>query len=162
MYTNKNYLCSWLAFMFHERLCSRFRILMAVTLILLSTTSDGHLVPSQAVRRPSLRSDSSLSSNALREYIVYSLVEGPSMDSENEKIRLHLGMISAPADVQEYGGDHTGVEFWRVKMNDIQRTAFMSANPKVGQTPLEEDSRGNPEANEREGSNPREHPVLIS
>lgn len=76
------------------------------------------------------------------------------MDSENEKIRLHLGMISAPANVQEYGGDHTGVEFWRVKMNDIQRTAFMSANPKVGQTPAKKGSCGKTVANEREDSNP--------
>ena len=41
-------------------------------------------------------------------------------------------MILSSADVQEYGGAYTGVEFWRAKMSDIQRVAFMSANPKVG------------------------------
>lgn len=106
---------------------------IVVALILMNTTSGGQLIPSsQAMQSSSVPSNTSLSANALKVYIIYSFVGGPSPNAENEKIRLHLGMMLYPADVQEYGGDYTGVEFWRVKMDDIQRTAFTSANPKVG------------------------------
>ena len=109
--------------------------LLLVALQLLNAISSGQLVvPSvpSAQESPvqSLPSNNS-SSNALREYVIYSVVDGPSRDADNERIRLHLGMILAPADVHEYGGAYTGVEFWRVKMSDMQRTAFVSANPKV-------------------------------
>lgn len=43
-------------------------------------------------------------------------------------------MMLPSADLQEYGGVYTGVEFWRAKMNDVQYTAFISAIPTVGQT----------------------------
>lgn len=41
-------------------------------------------------------------------------------------------MVVAPADVREYGGSYTGVEFWRVNMNDNQFRAFTAAIPNVG------------------------------
>ena len=115
-----------------ENVSSKFTILL-VALQLLSALSSGQLVvpSSQGSPTQSSPSNETLSSNALREYVIYSVVDGPSRDTDNERIRLHLGMILAPADVQEYGGEYTGVEFWRVKMSDMQRTAFASANPKV-------------------------------
>ena len=70
-------------------------------------------------------------SNPLKEYVIYSSVEGPTRDTDNERIRLHLGMVLAPAHVQEFGGDYTGIEFWRVMMSDTQRAAFVGANPTV-------------------------------
>ena len=110
---------------------SNFALLL-VALQLVNAISSGQLVVPSAQESPeqNLPSNNS-SSNALREYVIYSVVDGPSRDADNERIRLHLGMILAPADVQEYGGEYTGVEFWRVKMSDTQRTAFVSANPKV-------------------------------
>ena len=115
-----------------ENVSSKFTILL-VALQLLSALSSGQLVvpSSQGSPTQSSPSNETLSSNALREYVIYSVVDGPSRDTDNERIRLHLGMILALADVQEYGGEYTGVEFWRVKMSDMQRTAFASANPKV-------------------------------
>ena len=111
--------------------CSNLTLLL-VALQLLNAISSGQLVVPSAQDSPeqSLPSNN-LSSNALRDYVIYSVVDGPSRDADNERIRLHLGMILAPADVQEYGGEYTGVEFWRAKMSDTQRTAFVSANPKV-------------------------------
>lgn len=41
-------------------------------------------------------------------------------------------MMLPPADVQEYGGVYTGIEFWHAKMNEVQYTAFISAIPTVG------------------------------
>ena len=117
---------------FYESVGSRFGILLLVALILIDTLSGGQLTPSsRAFQKPPVLSNTSLSSKAVKTYIVYSFVDSPSLDSENEKIRLHLGMILAPADVQEYGGYYTGVEFWCVKMNDMQRAALMSAFPRV-------------------------------
>ena len=108
-------------------------ILLLLALQLFITISSGQLVvPStQGSPEQSAPFNTSLSSNARKEYVIYSIVDGPSPDADNENIRLHLGMILAPADVQEYGGGYTGVEFWRVRMSDMQRTAFASANPKV-------------------------------
>ena len=107
--------------------------LLLVLLQLLNVLVSGQLVvpSSQGSPPQSSPSNESLSSNALKDYVIYSVVDGPSRDTDNERIRLHLGMILAPADVQEYGGEYTGVEFWRVKMSDMQRTAFARANPKV-------------------------------
>lgn len=128
-----------LALLFHGSPCSRFSIVITVALVLLITTSGGQLIPSsQAAGQPSLQSNKSLSSSVpkdLKDYVIYSFMESPSSDSENEKVRLHLGMMLAPADVQEYGGDYTGVEFWRVAMNDIQHAAFTSSNPRVSARP---------------------------
>ena len=110
---------------------SNFALLL-VALQLLNAISSGQLVVPSAQESPEQSLPSyNLSSNALKDYVIYSVVDGPSRDADNERIRLHLGMILAPADVQEYGGQYTGVEFWRVKMSDTQRTAFVSANPKV-------------------------------
>ena len=117
----------WLQF-----ICSSFNTAMIVALIFLHSLSDSHVIPSsQALQKHSLPSNTTLSENALKVYIIYSFVQGPSSDTENEKIRLHLGMLLAPTDVQEYGGEYTGVEFWRVKMSNVQRTAFASAIPRV-------------------------------
>lgn len=71
-------------------------------------------------------------------------------------------MLLGPADVQEYGGDYTGVEFWRVKMNDMQRTAFKSANPLVGVIFTWKAFCGMAIADESQGPNSREHPAFIS
>ena len=126
-----------------------------VALILMNTHSGGQLIPSsQAMQISSVPSNTSLSANALKVYVIYSFVGGPSPDAENEKIRLHLGMMLYPADVQEYGGDYTGVEFWRVKMNDIQRTALTSANPKVGVVYAKQGHCEEVIADEHEGPNP--------
>ncbi len=119
----------------HESLGSRFRVVLLVALLLLNTFSHSQLISSpQPFQDPSLRFNRSLSSNDLKVYIVYSFIGGSFPDSRNEKIRLHLSMILSPADAQEYGGHYTGVEFWRVKMNNMQRTALMSAFPTVGLT----------------------------
>lgn len=105
-----------------------------IVLLILYTVSSGQLIPPhQALRDIPLVSNTSTSSNALKTYIIYSFVDGPSLDSKNEEIRLHLEMMLSPADLQEYGGAYTGVEFWRVKMTDMQYTAFTSANPRVSQ-----------------------------
>lgn len=114
----------------HKHLCSNFNIVIVALIVLLNTFSSGQLVPSSNGSSEQT-SPSNTSSDALKEYVIYSIVEGSSPDSDNEKVRLHLGMILAPAYVQEYGGEYTGVEFWRVIMSDTQRVAFMSANPKV-------------------------------
>ena len=111
-------------------LCSKLNIVFFALVVLLNTLSSSQLVPSSHVSsRQTLPSNTS--SDAIKEYVIYSIVEGSSQDSDNERVRLHLGMILAPTDVQEYGGEYTGVEFWRVIMSDTQRVAFMSANPKV-------------------------------
>ena len=105
-----------------------------IALVILNTVSNGQLIPPpQALRDLPLPSNTSTSSNALKTYIIYSFVDGPSLESKNEEIRLHLEMMLSPVDLQEYGGEYTGVEFWRVKMTDIQYTAFTRANPRVSQ-----------------------------
>ena len=120
------------ALLFCKSRCSKFAILY-VAFLLLIKLSTCQLVPSsQNSTRQTTSSNETFPSNALKEYVIYSIVEGPSQDSDNERIRLHLEMLLAPVYVEEYGGDHTGVEFWHVKMNDLQRTAFVIANPKVG------------------------------
>ena len=132
MYTKGNSSHPFWAFLFQEIHLSKFTSCVIIALILLNTPSDGQLIPSsQVLQTQSLPSNTVLASNSLKEYVIYSVIEGPSQESDNERIRLHLGMILAPLDVQEYGGYYTGVEFWRVTMNDMQRTAFVSANPKV-------------------------------
>ena len=137
MYTNKSYSRPCLAFSSLEDLYSKFTVLTVAALVLLSTLSSAQVIPSsRGLQKQTLPSDTSPSSNALKEYVIYSVVEGSFQDSDNEKIRLHLGMILGPADVQEYGGEYTGVDFWRVKMSDMQRTAFVSANPRVCSTSM--------------------------
>ena len=132
MCTYRSYLPRPPSFLVRENTYSKFTLLL-VALQLLNALSSGQLVvPSpQGSPEQSSPSNISVSSNALKDYVIYSLVDGSSRDADNERIRLHLGMILAPADVQEYGGVYTGVEFWRVKMSDMQRAAFASANPKV-------------------------------
>ena len=108
-----------------------------IALVILNVVSSGQLIPPpQALRDLPLPSNISTSSNALKTYIIYSFVDGPSFDSKNEQIRLHLEMVVSPVNLQEYGGEYTGVEFWRAKMTDVQYTAFTSANPRVGQIVL--------------------------
>lgn len=108
-----------------------------IALVILNTVTSGELIsPLQASRDLPLPFNTSTSSDALKTYIIYSFVDGPSIDSKNEEIRLHLEMMLSPVDLQEYGGGYTGVEFWRVKMTDMQYTAFTSANPRVGQIVL--------------------------
>ena len=120
------------SFSVHENAYPKFALLIVLLQLLSALARSQLVVPSpQGSPAQSLPSNESLSSNALRDYVIYSVVDGPSRDTDNERIRLHLGMILAPADVQEYGGEYTGVEFWRVKMSDMQRTAFARANPKV-------------------------------
>lgn len=121
MYTNQGvYKC----------LYSKLNVVIVALVVLLNTFSTGQLVlSSRGTSKQTLPSNTS--SDALKEYVIYSIVEGSSQDSDNERVRLHLGMILATTDVQEYGGEYTGVEFWRVIMSDTQRVAFMSANPKV-------------------------------
>ena len=132
MYTNGNSSHPFRMFLFHESHLSKFTSCVIIALILLCIPSGGQFLPSSHVfQNQSLPSSAVLSSNSLKEYVIYSVIEGSSQDSDNERIRLHLGMILAPVDVQEYGGYFTGVEFWRVIMNDMQRTAFVSANPRV-------------------------------
>lgn len=127
---------SWLprlpSFFARENFYPKFALFL-VALQLLNALSNSQLVvPSlQGSPAQSSPSNESSSSNALKEYVIYSVVDGPSPDDDNEKVRLHLAMLLAPADVQEYGGGYTGVDFWHVKMSDMQRTAFASANPKV-------------------------------
>ena len=103
---------------------SRLNVALVVVLLFLGLSSGDQPVP--PVSTPS---------NSLKEYVIYSSVEGSTQDIDNERIRLHLGMILSPADVQEFGGDYTGVEFWRVVMSDTQRTAFSSAIPNVSLEP---------------------------
>ena len=137
MYTYRSSLPRLPWFLVRENAYLKFTLLL-LALQLLNALSSGQLVvPSlQGSPEQSAPSNKSLSSNDLKEYVIYSVVDGPSPDADNENIRLHLGMILGPADVQEYGGEYTGVEFWRVKMSDMQRTAFASANPKVCPTRL--------------------------
>ena len=132
MYTYRSCLPRLPSFLVGENAYPRFTLLL-LALQLLNALSCGQLVvPSlQGSSEQSAPSNKSLSSNDIKEYVIYSVVDGPSPDADNERIRLHLGMILAPAYVQEYGGQYTGVEFWRVRMSDMQRTAFASANPKV-------------------------------
>ena len=132
MYTYRSCLPRLPSLLIRENAHSKFTLLLVV-LQLLNAISSGQLVVPSAQESPeqSSPSNKSLSSNALKDYVIYSVVDGSSRDADNERIRLHLGMILAPADVREYGGEYTGVEFWRVKMSDMQRTAFVSANPKV-------------------------------
>lgn len=147
MFTNERRPRSCLVPLFHKRLYLRFSISIIVALNLLNTSS-------QAFEQLPAPSNTLLSTNALKVYVIYSFVEGLSAHSENEEIRLHLGMILAPADVQEYGGDYTGVEFWRVKMSDFQRTAFGSAIPRVGPMLQGKRSATRPcRANEYQGTN---------
>ena len=121
----------------YESLCLRFSMFIWIALMLLNTVSRGQLIaPPQA-----LPSNSSVSSNAFKTYIIYSFVSGPSPASKNEQIRLHLDMMLPVADLQEYGGVYTGVEFWRAKMNDMQYTAIISAFPTVGQKCIKESLR---------------------
>ena len=153
MYTNEGYHRPSLASSLNKCLYSKLTILI-VALVLLNTLSSGQVVPSaHGSQKQKLPSNTLLPSNAPKEYVIYSVVEGSSLDSENEKIRLHLGMIIAPVDVQEYGGEYTGVEFWRVRMSDTQRVAFMSANPKVCSRPARQGLQGNAIADEDQGSN---------
>ena len=144
---------TYLPILFHESLGPRIGIVLLVALLLLNTLShSSQLIPSsRPFQGPSLRSNTSLSSNDLKIHIIYSFVEGSSPDSENEKIRLHLSMILALPDVQEYGGHYTGVEFWRVKMNSVQRTALMSVFPRVGTTSRMRAFRARATAKEHKG-----------
>ena len=107
---------------------SRLSLALVVAFLLLGLSSGDQPVPHV----------STTPSNSLKEYVIYSSVEGSTQDTDNEKIRLHLGMILSPADVQEFGGDYTGVEFWRVVMSDTQRVAFASAIPNVSGEPASE------------------------
>ena len=123
--------CLYLRLLSYESLYSRSILLILLTLLQLSTSASGVVLP---------RLDGSLSlyntsasSNVLKEYVIYSFVEGASANDQNEEIRAHLGMMLAPVNVQEYGGDYTGVEFWHVKMTDVQRASFSSVNPKVSE-----------------------------
>ena len=109
--------------LFHKSL-SRLSLTFVVALLVLGFPPGAQPVPHV-----------STSSNPFKEYVIYSSVDGSAPDIANERIRLHLGMILSPADVQEFGGDYTGVEFWRVVMSDTQRTAFASANPSVSDAP---------------------------
>ena len=103
-----------------------------VALILLNTISEGQGIPaSLTLQNETLTPTTSQSANDLKEYIIYSFVDGASPDSENDRIRLHLGMILATTEVKEYGGKYTGVEFWHVVMSDMQLRAFTSAIPRV-------------------------------
>ena len=106
--------------------CSELSLLIILALSLFRS-----LTAAQNVSSLHALQNISLPSKAPRVYVIYSFVEGTASDSENEKIRLHLGMILAPADVQEYGGDYTGVEFWRVKLDEVQRNAFLQGIPFV-------------------------------
>lgn len=132
MCTYRRCLLCFPSFLVRKNGYSKFALLL-VSLQLLNALASGQLVvPSpQASSAQSSPFNESLSSNALKDYIIYSVVDGPSRDTDNERVRMHLGMILAPADVQEYGGEYTGVEFWRARMSDMQRTAFARANPKV-------------------------------
>ncbi len=133
MSTSKFQFSSHLVWFLHDSQYFRLPFYLVVALFLLNNISLGQNIPSsRAFPNQALSSNTLASSNALKEYVIYSFVEDSSADSENDRIRLHLGMILAPTDVREYGGDYTGVEFWRVMMSDMQRTAFANANPRVG------------------------------
>ena len=106
-------------------------LLILLTFLIFSTSASG-IVVTEFNGSLSLF-NLSAPSNALKEYVIYSFVEGASANDQNEAIRAHLGMMLAPVNVQEYGGDYTGVEFWHVKMNDVQRASFSSVNPKVSE-----------------------------
>ena len=121
--------CLYMRLCCYEALYSRFILSILLTLLLLSTSSSGVVLP-ELDGSLSLY-NTSASSKALKEYVIYSFVEGASAKAQNEEIRSHLGMMLAPVNVQEYGGDYTGVEFWHVKMNDVQRAAFSGVNPRV-------------------------------
>ena len=123
--------CLYLRLCSLEALHSRSTIPFLLTLLLFTISASGVVLPGL---------DGSLSlyntpasSNALKDYVIYSFVEGSSANDQNEEIRAHLGMMLAPVNVQEYGGDYTGVEFWHVKMSDMQRVSFSSVNPKVSE-----------------------------
>lgn len=132
MYATGSHTRPCLALFVHECLRPGFSIFIIITLILMNSTSNGQLIASSQVPQvSSVPFNTSLSTNALKDYVIYSVVAGPSPSSENEKIRSHLEMILAPALLQEYGGDYTGVEFWRAKMSDLQRAVFARACPRV-------------------------------
>lgn len=132
MYAKGSHSRPCLALFVHECVCPSFSIVFIITLILLNASSNGQLIAfSRASQESSVPSNTSLSTNALKDYVIYSVVEGSSPGSANENIRSHLEMILAPAYLQEYGGDSTGVEFWRVKMSDLQRAVFVRAYPRV-------------------------------
>ena len=132
MYAKGSHNRPFFALTFNEWLCPSFRLFIVVVLILLNVPSNGQLIEtSSASQESSVPSQSSLSTNALKYYVIYSVVEGPSPASENENIRSHLEMILAPAYLQEYGGDYTGVEFWCAKMSDLQRAILVRAFPRV-------------------------------
>lgn len=150
MYTNEGV---------HKCLCSKLNIAIVALVVLLNTFSSGQLVPSPH-GSSNQKLPSNTSSDAIKEYVIYSIVEGPSPDSDNERVRLHLGMILAPTVVQEYGGEYTGVEFWRVIMSDTQRAAFMSANPRVCSL-VHKESPGDAVADEDQGPSPGKHPVFV-
>ena len=121
--------CLYLRLRSYESLYLRSILLVLLTLHLFSTSASGVVLP--GLDGSLSLYNASASSNALKEYVIYSFVEGTSAHDKNEAIRAHLGMMLAPVNVQEYGGDYTGVEFWHVKMNDMQRASFSSVNPKV-------------------------------
>ena len=123
--------CLYLRLCSFKSLYSRSNLPFFLTLLLFSTSASG-IIPPGLDGSLSLY-NASASSNALKEYVIYSFVEGTSANDQNEEIRAHLGMMLAPAHVQEYGGDYTGVEFWHVKMSDVQRVSFSSVNPKVSE-----------------------------
>ena len=113
----------------YKALYSKSILLILLTLLQFGTSASGVVLP--GLDGSTSLYNTSSSSNALKEYVIYSFVEGASANDQNEEIRAHLGMMLAPVNVQEYGGDYTGVEFWHVKMNDMQRASFSSVNPKV-------------------------------
>lgn len=119
-------------FSFHNAYHSSNIYLILIALILLNTISEGQGIPaSLTLQNETLTPATSQPANDLKEYVIYSFVDGASPDNENDRIRLHLGMILAATEVKEYGGVHTGVEFWYVVMTDMQLRAFTSAIPRV-------------------------------
>ena len=125
--------CLFLKLFSYEALYSRSILLILLTLLQFSTYTSGLVLP--GLDGSLSLYNTTASSNALKEYVIYSFVEGASANDQNEEIRAHLGMMLAPVNVQEYGGDYTGVEFWHVRMDDKQRASFSSVNPKVSDLP---------------------------
>ena len=117
----------------YEELCSRPILWILLRLLVYITSASAAVLP--GLDGSLSLYNTSASSNALKEYVIYSFVEGASANDQNEEIRAHLGMMLATVNVQEYGGDYTGVEFWHVKMTDMQRVSFSSVNPKVSDLP---------------------------
>ena len=125
--------CLYLRLLSSKALYSRSILLILLTLLSFSISASRAVLP--GLDGPLSLYNVSASSNAFKEYVIYSFVEGDSANDQNEEIRAHLGMMLAPVNVQEYGGDYTGVEFWHVKMSDMQRASFSSVNPKVSDLP---------------------------